>query len=72
MNLHYARLVEIAEENGIRIGTIVVGGAKKKVALDLLTDVACGDRLLICDGVAISRVAEPIARENDHVSGDTG
>jgi len=35
-----------------------VGGAVKKIPLELLTDVARGDRVLICDGVAISKVDE--------------
>ena len=64
MNLVYARLLEITTENGIRMGQVVVGGARKRVPLELLTDVTSGDRLLICDGVAISRVKE-------NVSGDS-
>ena len=58
MNLLYGKLLEITSEDGIRFGKILVGGAKKKVPLELLTDVVCGDNLLICDGVAISKVKE--------------
>jgi len=65
MNLLYGRLVEISEENGIRMGKVTVGGASRKVPLDLLTDVTCGDTVLICDGVAISKV------EEEDVSGDS-
>jgi hydrogenase maturation factor len=71
MNLLYGRLLEIATEDGVRFGKILVGGARKKVPLGLLTDVACGDKLLICDGVAIGRVAEPPNEETKHVPGDT-
>ena len=71
MNLLYGKLLEITSEDGIRYGKILVGGAKKKVPLELLTDAACGDNLLICDGVAISRVAEPPNEEKKHVPGDT-
>ena len=60
MNLLYGRLVAISEEDGIRFGKVQVGGASKKVPLELLTDVTCGDRLLICDGVAISKVEENV------------
>jgi hydrogenase maturation factor len=64
MNLLYARLIEIAEEDGIRLGKVVVGGAKKKVPLELLTEVECGDTVLICDGVAISKVNEDVSRDS--------
>ncbi len=64
MNLLYGRLVEVGEEDGIRVGKVQVGGARKKVPLELLTDPKCGDTLLICDGVAISKL-------DDHVSGDS-
>ena len=60
MNLLYGRLVEIGEQDGIRVGKVQVGGANTKVPLELLTDVTCGDRLLICDGVAISKVEEDV------------
>ena len=64
MNLIYGRLMEITEEDGIRMGKIMVGGASKKVPLELLTDVACGDRLLICDGVAIKKVEEDVSSDS--------
>jgi len=58
VNLLYGRLVAISDEDGIQSGKIQVGGASKKVALGLLTDVKRGDTLLVCDGVAISKVHE--------------
>jgi 2-polyprenyl-3-methyl-5-hydroxy-6-metoxy-1,4-benzoquinol methylase/hydrogenase maturation factor len=58
VNLLYGRLVEISDEDGIQSGKIEVDGASKKVALGLLTDVTCGDTLLVCDGVAISKVQQ--------------
>ena len=58
MNLIYGEVVEILTEDGMRFGKIRVGGAVKKIPLELLTDVARGDRVLICDGVAISKVDE--------------
>ena len=64
MNLLYGRLIGINEEDGIRVGKVQVGGASKKLPLELLTDVTCGDTLLICDGIAISKV-------NEDVSGDS-
>ncbi|HEY2800303.1 MAG TPA: HypC/HybG/HupF family hydrogenase formation chaperone [Chthoniobacterales bacterium] len=69
MNLLYGKLIEITSEDGVRFGKVLVGGARKKVPLELLTDAACGDNLLICDGVAISKVMQ--SEEENHVPGDT-
>ena len=57
MNLHYGEIVEVFSEEGLPFGTIRIHGARKKIALGLLTDARQGDRVLICDGVAISKVA---------------
>jgi hydrogenase maturation factor len=56
MNLLYGEVVEILEEEGMRFGKICLGGVFQKVPLDLVTEVATGDRVLVCDGVAISKV----------------
>ncbi len=58
MNLIYGEVVEISTEDGVRFGKIRVAGALKKIPLELLTNVARGDRVLVCDGVAISKVDE--------------
>ena len=58
MNLVYGEVVEVFTEDGMKFGKIRVGGALKEITLELLTDVARGDRVLICDGVAISKVHE--------------
>ncbi len=56
MNLVYGEIVEILIEDEMRIGRVRVGGAIKKVPLDLLTDAKRGDTVLLADGVAISKV----------------
>lgn len=71
MNLIYGEVVDIFSEDGIRMGRVRVGRAVKKVPLDLLTDVECGDRVLLCDGVAISRVVDTAQPEDKHVSRDS-
>jgi len=58
MNLVYGEVVEVFTEEGMKFGKVRVGGAVKRITLELLTDVARGDRVLICDGVAISKVDE--------------
>ncbi len=67
MHLHYAEIVQLIEEDGERFGKIRVGGALKKVPLELLTNVECGDKVLLCDGVAISKVQRDADTEKDYV-----
>ncbi len=71
MNLVYGEIVALATEEGMPVGTIRVRGASKKIPLGLLTDVAPGDRVLICDGVAIGKVTGPSETEKKNVSGDS-
>jgi hydrogenase maturation factor len=55
MNLLYGEIVDVDVEDGMRFGNVTVSGAMKKVSLDLLQDVAKGDKVLLCDGVAIAK-----------------
>ena len=68
MNLIYGEVVGLNERDPIRMARIKIGGAIKEVSIGLLTGVRIGDRVLLCDGVAIARVAE---QTSDHVSGDS-
>ena len=70
MNLIYGDLREVFLKDGMRMGKICLGGAVKNVPLDLLPDAECGDRLLVCDGVAIARVAAVNTLEAKYVSSD--
>lgn len=72
MNLIYGEIVAVFLEDGLLVGRVRVRGATKKIPLGLLTDAVQGDRVLICDGVAISKVAGPGKTEAKHVSGDSG
>jgi hydrogenase maturation factor len=71
MNLAYGEIVEVIPEDGALVGRIKVHGAIRKIALGLLTDAAQGDRVLICDGVAISKVVASSIKEEEDVSGDS-
>ena len=55
MNLVYAKIVDVEVEDGMRFGNVTVSGAMKKVPLDLIQDVMKGDKILLCDGVAIAK-----------------
>ena len=71
MNLLYADIVEVFSEDGMRMGKVRVAGATKKLSLELLTDVAPGDTVLLCDGVAISKVTSPTKSKIDNVPRDS-
>jgi len=71
MNLVYGEIVEVFSVVGVSFGKDRVHGATKKIPVGLLTNATQGDRVLICDGVAISKVADSSEKETNHVSGDT-
>jgi hydrogenase maturation factor len=71
MNLLYGEIVDIFLEQGMRMGTVQVGGARKKITLDLLTNAGCGDTVLLCDGIAIGRVESGRQAERNDVPGNT-
>jgi hydrogenase maturation factor len=72
MNLVYGRIVEMFAEDGMSAGKIRVGGAIKKVSLELLVEPQIGEQVLICDGVAITKVEGQTTTEINHVSGNSG
>ncbi len=67
MNLVYGEIVEVIQEEGMRMGSIRVGGALRRAALDLIHNPLRGDRVLLCDGVAIGKVENEITTEKKHV-----
>ena len=68
MNLIYGEVVGLNERDPMKMARIKIGGAIKEVSIGLLTGVRIGDRVLLCDGVAIARVDE---QTSDHVSRDS-
>jgi hydrogenase maturation factor len=67
VNLLIGEILDVVRENGMQQGTIQIGGVRKKVVLEFISNPSRGDRVLLCDGVALSRV-EP-QPESDHVPG---
>lgn len=53
------KVIEIAE----KMGVAELGGVRRKVALDLLDDVKCGDYVIIHAGYAIQTLSEKEAFE---------
>jgi hydrogenase maturation factor len=68
MNLIYGEVVGLNERDPMKMARIKIAGAIKEVSIGLLTGVRIGDRVLLCDGVAIARVDEQTC---DYVSGDS-
>jgi hydrogenase maturation factor len=68
VNLVYGVVVDVFSGPEPRLGKIRIKGALRTISLDLLTDPVPGDKVLVCDGVAISKVDGPIAKEATHVS----
>ena len=71
MNLLYGEIVEVFSQDGMRMGKVRVADATKNIPLDLLTDARPGDRVLVCDGVAISKVTSSTDSKIDNVSRDS-
>ena len=53
---------EVVEITGEELATVEVGGARQKVSLALVDDVAVGDFVLVHAGFAIDKVDEEEAR----------
>lgn len=70
MNLFYAEIIDTFTDAGEqRFARIRVGGAIRSIPLDLLPEAGAGDTVLLCDGVAISKVdagagSSPAQRED--------
>jgi hydrogenase maturation factor len=71
MNLIYGEVMEVFSDGAMRLGKVKLGGAMKKVCLDLVTEVRSGDTILVCDGVALSKVDDGSEVEENDVSGNT-
>ena len=56
MNLIYAEIIEIHQNEGMSFAKVRVGGAMANALLDLVADAEPGDRVLLCDGAAIGKV----------------
>jgi hydrogenase maturation factor len=69
MILVFGEVVTVFDECGIRMGKIRVRGAIREAALDLLEEIAPGDIVLLCDGVAVSKLQTET--EANCVSGDS-
>ena len=56
------RLIERAEENGLRMGKVDFGGTRKTVCLEHVPDARLGDYVLVHVGFALARIDEAEAQ----------
>ena len=70
-NLIYGEVVSLNERDPMKMARIKIAGAIKEVSIGLLTGVRIGDRVLLCDGVAIGKVTDAAAANENHVSRDS-
>ncbi len=69
MNLMYGDIIEVLPgENSLR-GKVHIGGALREIRLDLLADPMPGDKVLICEGLALGQIEPRSHEENSHVPG---
>jgi hydrogenase expression/formation protein HypC len=52
------KVVEIAEEKGLRMGRVDFGGVVKRVCLDYVPEVGVGDYTIVHVGFALSKIDE--------------
>ncbi len=71
MNLMYGEIVDVLPGPEPRSGKIRVRGAVKIISIDLLTDPRPGDKVLVCEGMAIGKVDRSIPSEDCYVPGHT-
>jgi len=58
MNLFHGEIVDLCSEDGMPLGRVLVGGAVKKLSLVLVADARPGETVLVCDGIALSKVCD--------------
>lgn len=74
MHFLMGELVEVYEENGVRMGKVRVGGSITRVVLEFLPEARIGERVFVHAGFALSRLGlvkmegSPMrdAQEGDH------
>jgi hypothetical protein len=64
MKLTYGEVVDVFLEDGMRFGRVRTGGAMKKASLELVAGLERGDRVLLCDGIAIARLEIETTQES--------
>jgi hydrogenase expression/formation protein HypC len=52
------KVIEIADQNGLRMGRVDFGGVIKRVCLDYVPEIAVGDYTIVHVGFALSKIDE--------------
>jgi hydrogenase expression/formation protein HypC len=56
------KILDITEQNGLRLARVQFGGIVRKVSLDFVPEAVVGDHVIVHVGFAISRIDEAEAR----------
>jgi hydrogenase maturation factor len=71
MNLIYGDIVALLPGRNELRGKVRIGGVLREVSLELVAEPAPGDKVLVCEGIALGKV-EPMSHEEvSHVPGHT-
>lgn len=69
MNLLYGEIVKVFEIEGSPTAQLRVRRALIDISVVVVADAAPGDKVLVCDGMAIAKVENE--RKENHVPGDS-
>ncbi len=58
-----ARIIEVFEKNGLKMGTVDFGGIQREVCLDYVPEAHLGDYCIVHVGFAINLLSEDEARD---------
>lgn len=58
-----AKIIEIFEKNGLKMGRVDFGGVRREVCLDFVPEACLGEYCIVHVGFAISLLSESEARE---------
>lgn len=56
------KILDITQQNGLRLGRVQFGGIVRKVSLDFVPEAGVGDHVIVHVGFAISRIDEDEAQ----------
>jgi hydrogenase expression/formation protein HypC len=66
------KILDIAEQHGLRLARVQFGGIVRKVSLDFVPEASVGDHVIVHVGFAISRIDEDEARRTYEILEEMG
>ena len=72
MNLVYGVIVKLSNDPEGRMARVRFGNVMRWVAVELISELRPGDRVLVCDNVAIAKADLRTTNHEDHLSRNPG